>query len=62
MYVLSTGCQWRAIPKDLPPRSAVHGYFVLWDYDGALDRIHHALLCKVPGAGRAGSKPNRRNH
>jgi transposase len=23
MYVLSTGCQWRAIPKDLPPRSTV---------------------------------------
>ena len=21
MYVLSSGCQWRAIPKDLPPRS-----------------------------------------
>jgi hypothetical protein len=21
MYVLSTGCQWRAIPKDLPPKS-----------------------------------------
>jgi transposase len=21
MYILSTGCQWRAIPKDLPPRS-----------------------------------------
>ena len=20
MYVLSTGCQWRYIPKDLPPR------------------------------------------
>ena len=20
MYILSTGCQWRAIPKDLPPR------------------------------------------
>ena len=28
LYVLSTGCQWRAIPKDLPPRSTVHGYFV----------------------------------
>ena len=26
MYVLSTGCQWRAIPKDLPPRSTVHDY------------------------------------
>jgi transposase len=21
MYILSMGCQWRAIPKDLPPRS-----------------------------------------
>jgi len=26
MYVLSTGCQWRYIPKDLPPRSTVNGY------------------------------------
>ncbi|BCH34972.1 hypothetical protein MesoLjLc_69020 [Mesorhizobium sp. L-8-10] len=26
MYVLSTGCQWRAIPKDLPPRSTVYDY------------------------------------
>ena len=24
MYVLGTGCQWRAIPKDLPPRSTVN--------------------------------------
>ncbi len=46
MYVLSTGCQWRAIPKDLPPRSTVNGYFVLWEYDGTLDRIHHALYVK----------------
>src|SRR5262249_23634450 len=27
MYILSTGCQWRAIPKDLPPRSTLHDYF-----------------------------------
>jgi transposase len=46
MYVLSTGCQWRAMPKDLPPRSTVNGYFALWDYDGTLDRIHHALYVK----------------
>ena len=46
MYVLSTGCQWRYIPKDLPPRSTVNGYFALWDYDGTLDRIHHALYVK----------------
>jgi transposase len=46
MYVLSAGCQWRAIPKDLPPRSTVNGYFVLWDYDGTLGRIHHVLYVK----------------
>lgn len=43
MYVLSTGCRWRAIPKDLPPRSTVYGYFDLWDYDGTLKRIRHVL-------------------
>lgn len=46
MYVLSTGCQWRYLPKDLPPRSTVNYYFGLWDYDGTLDRIHHALYVK----------------
>src|SRR5712691_2544790 len=43
MYILSTGCQWRAIPKDLPPKSSVYGYFDLWTYDGTLERIHYAL-------------------
>ena len=43
MYILSTGCQWRALPKDLPPRSTVHDYFDLWSWDGTLDRIHHGL-------------------
>jgi len=43
MYILSTVCQWRAIPKDLPPRSTLFEYFDLWDYDGTLDRIHHSL-------------------
>ena len=46
MYILSTGCQWRAIPKDLPPRSTLFEYFDLWDYDGTLDRIHHSLYVK----------------
>ena len=43
MYVLSTGCQWRYIPKDLPPRSTVNGYFCLWGWDGTLGKIHHSL-------------------
>jgi transposase len=46
MYVLSTGCQWRYIPKDLPPRSTVNGYFCLWGWDGTLEEMHHALYVK----------------
>ena len=46
IYVLSTGCQWRAIPKDLPPRSTVHSYFDLWNWGGMLDRIPHELYVK----------------
>jgi putative transposase len=46
MYVLSEGCQWRAIPKDLPARSTVYRYFCDWTHDGTLDRIHYALYFK----------------
>ncbi len=46
MYILSTGCQWRYIPKDLPPRSTVHDYITLWEWDGTLDKIHHTLYVR----------------
>ena len=46
MYILSTGCQWRYLPKDFPPRSTVHNYFIWWQCDDVLDRIHHALYVK----------------
>ena len=46
MYILSTGCQWRAIPKDLPPRSTLHDYFERWEWDGTLARLHHVLYVK----------------
>lgn len=42
LYVLSTGCQWRAIPKDLPPRSTIFHYFGRWEAEGTLRRIHTA--------------------
>ena len=55
MYVLSTGCQWAALPKDLPPRSTVNDYFRRWDEDGTLARIHHALYvqCRKAAARQA---------
>ena len=46
MYVLSTGCQWRYLPKDLPPKSTVFHYFDLWNYDGTLEAIHDTLDVK----------------
>jgi transposase len=46
MYILSTGCQWRAIPKDLAGRSTVYDYFDRWSWDGTLERIHHSLYVK----------------
>ena len=57
MYILSTGCQWRAIPKDLPPRSTVHDYLDLWSYDGTLDRIHHALYVECRERGEREASP-----
>src|SRR3982750_203399 len=47
LYVLATGCPWRALPKDLPPRSTVHGYLTLWAWDGTLGRLPHALFVQV---------------
>ena len=40
LYVLATGCQWRALPKDLPAKSTVHDYLTLWTWDGTLRRLH----------------------
>ena len=51
-YVLSTGCQWNAIPSDLPPRSTVWDYLDLWEWDGTIARIHDALY--VESRERAG--------
>jgi transposase len=45
-YVLWTGCPWTALPKDLPPRSTVYDYFDLWEWNGTLERIHHALYVR----------------
>jgi transposase len=55
-YVLSTGCQWPALPRDLPPKSTVWDYLDLWQWDGTLDRLHHALYVATrEGAGREAS-------
>ncbi len=47
LYVLESACQWRALPKDLPPKSTAHDYHTLRDWDGTLERVHHALYLTV---------------
>jgi transposase len=47
LYVLTTGCQWRQLPKDFPPKSTVHDYLIDWQCDCVLTRIHHALYVEA---------------
>ena len=46
-YVLRTGCQWRYLPKDFPPKSTVWRYFDEWRHNGTLDAVHDQLRTKV---------------
>nr|WP_107057663.1 IS5 family transposase [Streptomyces sp. NRRL S-646] len=43
LYQARTGCQWRYLPHDLPPTSAVYYYFGLWRDDGTAETIHELL-------------------
>lgn len=42
-YVLKTGCQWRMLPKEYPPRSTVHDTLTRWTQKGLWERINNAL-------------------
>ena len=44
LFVLRSGCQWRMLPKDCPPRSTVQRYFYQWRDAGVWPRINHVLL------------------
>ena len=46
-YLLRTGCQWRYLPKDFPPKSTVWRYFNEWRHNGTLDILHDSLRKKV---------------
>jgi transposase len=44
LYMVSTGCQWRMLPKDFPPFSTVQKYFYHWRDLRLLEKISHHLL------------------
>jgi transposase len=44
LYIGTTGCQWRMLPKDFPPSSTVQRYFYDWRNFGLLKTINHCLV------------------
>jgi len=44
LYIASTGCQWRMLPKDFPPFTTVQAYFYEWRATGVWGRINHHLV------------------
>src|SRR5438874_11082049 len=57
-YLLRTGCQWRYLPKDFPPKSTVWRYFDEWRHSGTLEAIHDTLRDRV----RKQEKPGHPRH
>src|SRR3977135_351422 len=55
LYILATGCQWRALPKDFPPCSTVQYYFYKWRGSGLWRTINDALVRRMRE--RQGRKP-----
>jgi transposase len=65
LYRLRTGCQWRALPHDLPDWQAVYYYYREWKRQGIWQRIHDTLRARcreemgrqpLPSAGIADSQ------
>ncbi|CAL4868170.1 IS5 family transposase ISRl2 [Asticcacaulis sp. MM231] len=44
LYIASSGCQWRMLPKDFPPMTTVQGYFYDWRSSGLWQKINHLLV------------------
>lgn len=54
-YLLRTGCSWRHLPHEFPPRSTTHCDYRRFRLDGTLERIHDKLREKTRR--KAGRKP-----
>lgn len=56
LYLLTTGCQWRLLPREFPPFSTVQRFFYQWRNDGLWQTINHALVMRTrEAAGREAS-------
>jgi transposase len=46
VYVLRTGCQWKALPSNFGSASAIHAHFQRWRSDGFFLRLWQAGLAE----------------
>ncbi len=49
VYVLRTGCQWKALPREYGAASSIHKYFQDWQTAGFFVRIWQAGLAEYDG-------------
>lgn len=47
LYLASTGCQWRMLPKDFPPVSTAQRYFYDWRDAGLWPEISNVLVVRA---------------
>jgi putative transposase len=60
-YLLKTGCQWRMLPKEYPPRTTVHDAFARWTRSGLWERINTVLRERRRVALKKTPRPARRS-
>ena len=47
LYLVTTGCQWRMLPREYPAWQSVSTYFQQWRDDGTWQRLHDTLRAQV---------------
>ncbi len=48
LYLLKTGCQWRALPHEFPDYRRVHYYFTIWNKTKTLDKVLKKINWRGP--------------
>ena len=47
LYLVTTGCQWRMLPREYPAWQSVYTYFQQWRDDGTWQRLHDTLRAQL---------------
>ena len=48
LYLLKTGCQWRALPHEYPNWKMVHKYFIIWNETETLNKVLKKISWRGP--------------